>query len=324
MLKDSSVRTRAYISTMNRLGWGLVIFFVSFYVFSIASELIITEVEYFGNPVATSLVEGVLSPICYMAPFFLGGICFYAFSRKKETQRILYEVKLPPVFPLLILAGFGIITTAAYLNNILCELIGYSIPEELISETYDNPYTVIGYMATALAPAFAEEFLFRGVVYGNLRPFGRTQAVLISATLFVLMHQNIGQIFYTFAAGIIMALMYELTGSIWCGVLYHMLNNQLSVITDVLYNGMFGNNIEPLLIAWDIVLCVLGFAAILVLVFYYKNKGKEAITRGYTDGREGLPSWAIRKGITTSGMLVFSIASILSMLFTYLMIILLY
>ena len=324
MHSNPSTRTRAYTSTLNRLGWGLVIFFVSFYIFNIGSTLLIQTVESMGNPVISALVEGVCSPICYMLPFFLGGIFFYAISTKKDTQCILFEVKLPPTFPLLIIAGFGIITAAAYVNNLLCGIIGYSLPDELFQETYDNPYTVIAYMATALAPAFAEEYLFRGVIYGNLRPFGRTQAILISAAMFALMHQNIGQIVYTFAAGIVMALMYELTGSIWCGVLYHMLNNQISVILQVLYYGTFGESIEPLLVMWDILNVVMGIGAILVLVFYYKRQ-KDFSPRTPSNGgfrllcgREALPTHAIAKGLTTPGILVFSIASILSMMLTYL------
>ena len=322
MHRDPTSRARAYASTLNRLGWSLMVFFVALYIFSFASELVIMTVESFGNDIVTDITDGLLSPFCYMAPFFIGGIFFYLISRRKETQRIFYEVKLPAFFPLLIFAGFAVITASSYINSILCDLIGYSMPEELFAQTYDNPYTVIAYMATALAPAFAEEFLFRGVVYGNLRPFGRTQAILISAALFALMHQNIGQIFYTFMAGIVMALMYELTGSIWCGVLYHMINNQMSIIYEVLYYGMYGESIEPLLTAWDALMCILGIGAILILVFYFKKKNREQGTA--TPVREALPPWAIRKGLTTSGMIMFTIASVVSMGFTYLLITFLY
>jgi membrane protease YdiL (CAAX protease family) len=322
MHRNPTARARAYASTLNRLGWALVVFFVAVYVFTFSSEFIIKGMELTENDVIIGLTKGIVSPFSYMAPFFLGGIFFYLFSRKKETQRILYEVKLPAYFPLLIFAGFAIITASSYVNSMICQLIGYSMPEELFNQTYDNPYAVIAYMATALAPAFAEEFLFRGVVYGNLRPFGRTQAILISAALFALMHQNIGQIFYTFMAGIVMALMYELTGSIWCGVLYHMINNQMSVIVQYLYYGLYGESISALLTAWDIITCILGIGAILVLVFYFKHK-KHAYVAAATE-REVLPPWAIRKGLLAPGILVFSIATVLSMALTYLMITLLY
>ena len=322
MHRDPITRARAYASTLNRLGWALMIFFVAFYAFSISAEVIVQAVELTKNEVIIGLTKGIVSPFCYMVPFFLGGISFYLFSRKKETQRILYEVKLPAYFPLLILAGFAIITASSYINSIICELIGYRLPEELFAETYDNTYAVVAYMATALAPAFAEEFLFRGVIYGNLRPYGRTQAILISAALFALMHQNVGQIFYTFTAGIIMALMYELTGSIWCGVLYHMINNQLSVIVQYLYYGRYGESIESLLTAWDIMICILGLGAILVLVFYFK--GKKHVIPAATQEREVLPPWAIRKGLLTPGILAFTIATVISMAFTYLVILLFY
>jgi membrane protease YdiL (CAAX protease family) len=267
-----------------------------------------------------------------MAPFFLGGIFFYLFSRKKETQRILYEVKLPTYFPLLIFAGFAIITASSYVNSMICQLIGYSMPEELFNQTYDNPYAVIAYMATALAPAFAEEFLFRGVVYGNLRPFGKGQAVLISAALFALMHQNIGQLFYTFVGGIAMALMYELTGSIWCGIFFHLLNNELSVLIEVLYYGKFGEALEPLLMLWDAVVLVLGTVSILILIRYYRKNAREAEKDRESGvfGAQGSTEVAaydtpadgatVARGLRTPGMIVFGAVAVASMVLTYIMI----
>jgi membrane protease YdiL (CAAX protease family) len=268
-----------------------------------------------------------------MAPFILGGVMFYVFNKKQKTQPIRYSIKLPAVFPLLILAGLAVITAAAYVNSWLCDLIGYELPPELIApDEYDNASTVIMYMTVGLAPAFAEEFLFRGVIYGNLRPYGRTQAILISAALFALMHQNIGQLFYTFVGGIAMALMYELTGSIWCGIFFHLLNNQISVLTEVLYYEKLGEGIEPLLMLWDIAVLVLGAVSILVLVLYYRKKAEKAENarlkgvfgeQGSTEPLaydEPVDGSVVAQGLRTPGMIVFGALAVASMIVTYLMI----
>ena len=334
MLSPNQPSSAAYRRALNLIGWSLVIFLGLFSTITTMDQLFFAEI--LQGTVGISL-QGVISAACYMAPFILGGAMYYIFNKTTPTQPIRYGLKLPAVTPLLILAGLAVITASAYVNSWLCDLIGYEIPLELISpQDYSNPSVVIMYMTTALAPAFAEEFLFRGVIYGNLRPFGKTQAILISSVLFALMHQNIGQFFYTFVGGVAMALMYELTGNIWCSILYHMFNNELAVLTEVLYYGKFGDAVEPLLMLWDTIVLVLGSISILILIFYYKRKASE--TKSVTDpsvlGGQGTENIAVYdtsvdrttviRGLKAPGMIVFVALALASAVGTYLMILFLY
>ena len=334
MLSPNQPSSAAYRRALNLIGWSLVIFWGLFSTITTMDQLFFAEI--LQGTVGISL-QGVISAACYMAPFILGGAMYYIFNKTTPTQPIRYGLKLPAVTPLLILAGLAVITASAYVNSWLCDLIGYEIPLELISpQDYSNPSVVIMYMTTALAPAFAEEFLFRGVIYGNLRPFGKTQAILISSVLFALMHQNIGQFFYTFVGGVAMALMYELTGNIWCSILYHMFNNELAVLTEVLYYGKFGDAVEPLLMLWDTIVLVLGSISILILIFYYKRKASEAksVTDPSVLGGQGTENIAVYdtsvdrttviRGLKAPGMIVFVALALASAVGTYLMILFLY
>lgn len=334
MLSPNQPSSAAYRRALNLIGWSLVIFLGLFSTITTMDQLFFAEI--LQGTVGISL-QGVISAACYMAPFILGGAMYYIFNKTTPTQPIRYGLKLPAVTPLLILAGLAVITASAYVNSWLCDLIGYEIPLELISpQDYSNPSVVIMYMTTALAPAFAEEFLFRGVIYGNLRPFGKTQAILISSVLFALMHQNIGQFFYTFVGGVAMALMYELTGNIWCSILYHMFNNELAVLTEVLYYGKFGDAVEPLLMLWDTIVLVLGSISILILIFYYKRKASEAksVTDPSVLGGQGTENIAVYdtsvdrttviRGLKAPGMIVFVALALASAVGTYLMILFLY
>ena len=334
MLSPNQPSSAAYRRALNLIGWSLVIFLGLFSTITTMDQLFFAEI--LQGTVGISL-QGVISAACYMAPFILGGAMYYIFNKTTPTQPIHYGLKLPAVTPLLILAGLAVITASAYVNSWLCDLIGYEIPLELISpQDYSNPSVVIMYMTTALAPAFAEEFLFRGVIYGNLRPFGKTQAILISSVLFALMHQNIGQFFYTFVGGVAMAIMYELTGNIWCSILYHMFNNELAVLTEVLYYGKFGDAVEPLLMLWDTIVLVLGSISILILIFYYKRKASEAksVTDPSVIGGQGTENIAVYdtsvdrttviRGLKAPGMIVFVALALASAVATYLMILFLY
>ena len=334
MLSPNQPSSAAYRRALNLIGWSLVIFLGFFSTITTMDQLFFAEI--LQGTVGISL-QGVISAACYMAPFILGGAMYYIFNKTTPTQPIRYGLKLPAVTPLLILAGLAVITASAYVNSWLCDLSGYEIPLELISpQDYSNPSVVIMYMTTALAPAFAEEFLFRGVIYGNLRPFGKTQAILISSVLFALMHQNIGQFFYTFVGGVAMALMYELTGNIWCSILYHMFNNELAVLTEVLYYGKFGDAVEPLLMLWDTIVLVLGSISILILIFYYKRKASKAksVTDPSVLGGQGTENIAVYdtsvdrttviRGLKSPGMIVFVALALASAVGTYLMVLFLY
>ena len=264
-----------YQKTLNRMGWSMLLFIGLFYTCTVISEVCQPPR---GAGLLYTAFGGIISAVCYMVPFFLAGVFFMILSRRSVTESPALTVRLPREFPLLIFSGLAILSAGAFINARFCEIIGYRIPDSMIvSENYDDPAIVVMYMTVALAPAFAEEFLFRGVFYTNLRPFGRAQAILISSLLFALMHQNIGQLFYTFLAGIAMALMYELTGSIWCSVFFHMINNEISVLSETLYYGSYGETAALILSVLDGVTFILGTASLVILILYYK---KRAVNEG--------------------------------------------
>ena len=84
---------------------------------------------------------------------------------------------------------------------------------------------------TALIPAFYEECLIRGAVLQTYRKTGRVRAaVLMSAIIFGFFHANIAQLFYTAVMGLCLALIVEASGSLWTGILFHFVNNTVSIL----------------------------------------------------------------------------------------------
>ena len=81
----------------------------------------------------------------------------------------------------------------------------------------------------AVVPAFCEETLFRGIVYGGYRKHGnKCTAVLASGFLFGVMHMNLNQALYAFALGVLLALLSEATDSILPTILFHFVYNAQS------------------------------------------------------------------------------------------------
>ena len=73
----------------------------------------------------------------------------------------------------------------------------------------------------------AEELLFRGILYTWLRRWGVAVAVGVSAVVFGLAH---GVSFVLPAAillGVLTALIYEKSGSVWPAVIAHVANNTI-------------------------------------------------------------------------------------------------
>ena len=70
----------------------------------------------------------------------------------------------------------------------------------------------------------AEEFVFRGVLMKGLRSCGRVFAIVASALLFSLMHGDIQQLGFTFAAGLVMGYA-AMEYSILVSYLIHVFNN---------------------------------------------------------------------------------------------------
>ncbi len=84
--------------------------------------------------------------------------------------------------------------------------------------------------ASAVVPAFVEEFACRGAVYGLLEPFGEGFAVVASAALFGVMHGNFEQMPFAFLVGLALGFVRAKTGSLWICVLIHFTNNFFATI----------------------------------------------------------------------------------------------
>lgn len=85
----------------------------------------------------------------------------------------------------------------------------------------------------AIAAPISEEVCFRGMVFGGLRTrLPALAAALISGAIFGAMHvvTGLSAVPPLIAFGVIIALLYEKTGSIVPGILLHMLNNSVALI----------------------------------------------------------------------------------------------
>jgi sodium transport system permease protein len=83
------------------------------------------------------------------------------------------------------------------------------------------------WLVVGLTPALCEETFFRGLILSGLRRWGPAAAIGISALLFGLAHGSIYRLLPTFALGVLLGYTVWRTGSIYCSMLIHGLNNGL-------------------------------------------------------------------------------------------------
>lgn len=105
------------------------------------------------------------------------------------------------------------------------------------------PFPVMLFLM-AITPAFCEEVVFRGVVYGGYRKGGnKFWAVILSGFMFGVMHGNLNQALYAFVIGVLLALLLESTGSIFTTMLFHFVYNAQSCcmmyLADAMMPGYF-------------------------------------------------------------------------------------
>jgi membrane protease YdiL (CAAX protease family) len=85
-------------------------------------------------------------------------------------------------------------------------------------------------MATVVAP-IAEEFIFRGYLYGVMRRFlGRVPGIALSSLLFAAMHLHLPSMPGLTVLAVALCLLYERTGSLWANIMVHATFNTISIV----------------------------------------------------------------------------------------------
>ena len=88
------------------------------------------------------------------------------------------------------------------------------------------------FAVTVFAPV-VEELFFRGFIYGGLRGrIGATNigATIVSALIFTALHSTLDQFISILVLGLFLAWLYEKTGSLIPGIVFHGVNNAIALV----------------------------------------------------------------------------------------------
>lgn len=131
--------------------------------------------------------------------------------------------------------GLGIQTGAALIAQIVAAILAkFNLKSATADLTiHDNAAwsVIIMYFYACLLGPLLEELLYRGVILQGMRKYNERFAIVISALIFGLMHQNYQQFILAFALGLVLAAVTLKYESIVPAVITHIIVNTTGILT---------------------------------------------------------------------------------------------
>lgn len=203
----------------------------------------------------------------------------YLFYRKDQMHRKegfsgtgKAFVWAPPViwFSVIILA----IATGQFLNDLINGLhlndlfTGYS---EVSEQAFSGQPVGLMILVVGIIGPICEELMFRGIVFHRLKDWVKPQAaIVISALLFGIYHGNVVQFFYATCMGMMLAVIYDKTGTLWISIVAHIAANLWSLFGSSFWSSLWQQIPAGMLcgVMIEILLCVIPT----YWLFGYKRK----------------------------------------------------
>lgn len=222
--------------------WVFVSFiFAQVFIVALITGLRATGVVFTG--LNTSVLETVAAACVYLLTFGIIVSLPWAMKRYRTSREDMGLTRLPSWADIgLAPAGFVMYLLASgVMMYVLSQLVsGFNAaePQEIGFQDLSQRYEyILAFITLVIIAPVAEEAIFRGYLYGKLRKAAPIWlAVLVTSVLFGLLHMkwdggllagiNVG--IDVFILSIVMCSLREVTGSIWAGILLHMLKNGLA------------------------------------------------------------------------------------------------
>ncbi len=113
--------------------------------------------------------------------------------------------------------------------NAISMLFATNMIQGTVNTIANNYGLLISVFLMAVVPAIVEESTFRGALLSSYKKYNPLVAVVFTAILFGLMHQNFNQMLYATAMGLIFGIVIEATDSIISTMIMHFIYNGTSV-----------------------------------------------------------------------------------------------
>ena len=263
---------------IHRTAWavtapGLVFFAVSFFISAILVFIgtragLSTEKirEIVSEPAANEVLQIILSLLLMTVPF----IAFSKLDKFSVSRNGGFNRPKKGTTSASVMFGLGFCAFANIAVSAAGELFrSFGFHSNVPESAY--PEGVFGFLlaviSTAIVPGLVEEFAFRGIVLGLLRPYGDAFAIVSSAAVFGILHGNFEQMPFAFLVGLALGFIRIKSGSLIVCMVIHAANNLIAVLLS------FANDLSVVAtnICYTVYLLLALTAAVLGILFL---KGK--------------------------------------------------
>ncbi|MCM8790970.1 MAG: CPBP family intramembrane metalloprotease [Candidatus Omnitrophica bacterium] len=144
-------------------------------------------------------------------------------SLKNFSRNVFYGlVGYIAIIPVLV----GLLVVIAFISNLLKYVPEKQAVVELFLKEESAPFLVYTSLFAAIAGPVVEELFFRGFMYNAVKKYiGIFGATLISAATFAALHAHAVGFFPILALGMLLAYLYEKTGTLVSSITVHMIHN---------------------------------------------------------------------------------------------------
>lgn len=255
-------------------GLALIMQIVIQNVLSVILDMMGFMEKYTTDGVYQNAVDIVLVILGLMVPFYFIG------KKMKKVSGVGDPVPLNKPcdgisFFLAVTAGVGICMLAGLVTSYFTIFMSF-LGIELTSPDIAMPQGTVGVITTFLRvvvlAAVCEEVCLRGYVMGNLRKYGDKFAIVVSATVFAVIHGNLIQAPFALIAGFALGYFSVKTGTLWTGIAIHAANNFISTAVSYAMD-FYGEEKVAMVYAYILYgLIIIGFIA--VKAFNKRNSNK--------------------------------------------------
>ena len=229
--------------------------------------------RYYSDAYFSSAVDILIVIIGMLLPFLFFG------KRMKRTSGIstVPELGSPYKKSLMVpavVAGVGLCMLGNIINSYITMFfesanVELTSPDIPMAEGFGG--VILTFFRVAITAAVVEEIALRGYVMGSLRFYGDGFAIAVSSVVFAAMHGNMVQAPFALMAGFALGFLSVKTGTIWTGIIIHLLNNSLSLVVYYM-SERFGQ--EQIALPYTFML--FGLIGLGMISFvYFSNKTKD-------------------------------------------------
>ncbi|PKB80865.1 MAG: hypothetical protein BZY88_07560 [SAR202 cluster bacterium Io17-Chloro-G9] len=172
-----------------------------------------------------------------MGLVILAVVWHFGLGRLQALPRSLGMAKPRGSPVVVILLAVAALTGSLVLTGLYTILVrwldaGLLTPPEIQGDiVFTGLASLMSFFAIAVWTPITEEIFFRGFIIAGLTPrLGPWWAMAVSAAIFSAFHLNLGVMVPIFATGLILALLYHRTGSLWPGIAAHVGQNTLALL----------------------------------------------------------------------------------------------